>query len=83
MYYVYILRSQLRSDQKYIGFTSDLKTRIAKHNEGGCLHTSKFKPWEIIWYCAFPDKHQALLFESYLKSHSGKAFASKRLIKDF
>ncbi|MEN8254774.1 MAG: GIY-YIG nuclease family protein, partial [Verrucomicrobiota bacterium] len=29
---------------------------------------------------AFADKHQALAFETYLKSHSGKAFASKRLI---
>lgn len=82
MYYVYILRSQIRNEQTYIGFTSDLKARIAKHNEGGCPHTSKFSPWKVIWYCAFPDKHEAIRFETYLKSHSGKAFASKRLIKD-
>ena len=33
----------------------------------------------MIWYCAFPDKHRALAFEKYLKSHSGRAFAKKRL----
>ena len=79
-YYVYIIRSIDFTEQTYIGFTSDLKKRIAKHNEGGSRHTSKFKPWELLWYCAFPDKHQAIAFEAYLKSHSGKAFANKRLI---
>jgi hypothetical protein len=27
----------------------------------------------------FPDKYKALAFEKYLKSHSGRAFAKKRL----
>jgi putative endonuclease len=36
-------------------------------------------PWELKWYCAFPDKYKALAFEAYLKSHSGRAFAKKRL----
>jgi len=80
MYYVYILRSKEHPEQTYIGYSSDLHARIQKHNEGGCKHTSKYKPWEMLWYCAFPDKHQALAFETYLKSHSGKAFASKRLM---
>ena len=42
-------------------------------------HTAKFKPWELVWYCAFPHKYKALEFEKYLKSHSGRAFAKKRL----
>ncbi|MDX2095626.1 MAG: GIY-YIG nuclease family protein, partial [Alphaproteobacteria bacterium] len=37
-------------------------------------------PWELVWYCAFPDKYKALEFEKYLKSHSGRAFANKRLL---
>ncbi|MBU1171427.1 MAG: GIY-YIG nuclease family protein [Proteobacteria bacterium] len=80
MHYVYILRSKTTPDQTYIGYSSDLQARLQKHNEGGCKHTAKFKPWNLIWYCAFQDKHKALAFESYLKSHSGKAFASKRLL---
>jgi putative endonuclease len=80
MYYVYILRSIGHPNQTYIGYSSDLKARLKKHNEGGCPHTSKYKPWQLEWYCAFPGKYQALAFESYLKSHSGKAFANKRLL---
>jgi hypothetical protein len=30
---------------------------------------------------AFPDKTTAYAFERYLKSHSGRAFAKKRLTK--
>jgi putative endonuclease len=37
------------------------------------------KSWQLTWYCAFPDKYKALAFEKYLKSHSGRAFANKRL----
>jgi len=80
MFYVYILKSCEFPKQTYVGFSSDLKARLKKHNEGGCPHTSKYKPWELAWYCAFPEKHKALVFEAYLKSHSGKAFASKRLL---
>jgi len=48
MYYVYILKSNINHQETYIGFTSDLKLRLKKHNEGGCTHTSKYKPWHII-----------------------------------
>jgi hypothetical protein len=36
-------------------------------------------PWELECYVAFPEKQQAFDFEKYLKSPSGRAFASKRL----
>jgi predicted GIY-YIG superfamily endonuclease len=57
-----------------------LKQRIADHNAGRSAHTAKFIPWKLVWYCAFTDKLQALEFEKYLKSHSGRAFAKKRLL---
>jgi putative endonuclease len=79
MWYVYILRSINFPEQEYIGATADLKRRLPEHNAGKSRHTSKFKPWELIWYCAFTDKYKALEFEKYLKSHSGRAFTKKRL----
>ena len=81
MYYVYLLRSIPNPDQTYIGFTENLKARLAAHNHGQSPHTSKYKPWELITYLAFKEKAQALSFERYLKSHSGKAFANKRFWK--
>jgi predicted GIY-YIG superfamily endonuclease len=79
MYYVYLLRSQLSPDKTYVGFTKDLKNRLTAHNNGQSPHTAKFKPWELISYTAFQDRKKAINFEKYLKSHSGKAFANKRL----
>lgn len=66
----------------YIGFTTNLKSRLYRHNSGNSSHTSKYHPWNLEWYCAFPDKGKALNFETYLKSHSGKAFLHKRLIEN-
>ncbi len=80
MWYVYIIRSVPNPEQEYTGATEDLRQRVIAHNTGKSAHTAKYKPWEILWYSAFPDKMTALAFEKYLKSHSGRAFAKKRLI---
>lgn len=79
MKYVYILRSALTADHFYVGITEDLRSRLAKHNAGEVPHTSKFRPWEFKTYVAFSDEAQAVSFEKYLKSASGRAFAKKRL----
>lgn len=80
MYFVYYLHSINHPDQIYIGFTENIDERLKAHNEGGSTHTNKFKPWELVAYLAFPSKAIALAFEKYLKSHSGRAFASKHFL---
>ena len=79
MWYAYIIRSTSSPNEEYTGATSDLRRRIGDHNAGKSPHTSKFMPWELLCYVALPDKQRALDFETYLKSHSGRAFAAKRL----
>jgi putative endonuclease len=79
MHYVYMLQSKSDLDQRYVGLTSDLKRRIAEHNAGGSPHTSKYLPWKLVTYVAFSDSRKAQIFERYLKSGSGHAFAKKRL----
>jgi predicted GIY-YIG superfamily endonuclease len=81
MFYVYILRSESHTEQTYVGFTEDLKQRLLTHNQGGSPHTAKFIPWRIEFYCVFKHHSRALEFERSLKSHSGKAFANKRLLQ--
>ena len=76
---VYILRSQSHPDQRYIGLTNDLNVRLEKHNSGGSLHTSRFRPWEIETAVALKDPAKAAAFERYLKTGSGFAFAKKHL----
>lgn len=79
MYFVYLLKSVNFPDQTYIGCTSNVTNRFKAHNFGGSPHTAKYKPWTLHAYFAFKDKQKAHDFEKYLKSHAGKAFASKRL----
>jgi putative endonuclease len=78
MKYVYILQS-LTGEHFYTGITGDLDSRLSKHNSGAVTHTSKFLPWQIKTYVAFTDETQAIAFEKYLKSGSGRAFAKARL----
>lgn len=79
MHYVYLLQSEARLDQRYVGVTSNLRRRLADHNAGKSPHTSKFTPWKLVTYLAFSDPRKAETFEHYLKSGSGHAFARKRL----
>jgi putative endonuclease len=79
MIYVYILQCIDDPERYYTGVTDDLRARLKAHNSGKVPHTSKFKPWRINTYVAFSDPARAFAFEKYLKSHSGRAFAKKRL----
>ncbi|MBL6665290.1 MAG: GIY-YIG nuclease family protein [Rickettsiales bacterium] len=56
MHYTYIIKSISNPDQSYIGYTSNLKQRLVDHNSGKSFHTSKYKPWNLEFYCAFNDK---------------------------
>ena len=76
---VYLLQSESVAGQRYVGVTSDLKRRLADHNAGKSPHTSKYAPWKLVTYIAFSDEKKAEMFERYLKSGSGHAFAKKRL----
>jgi len=79
MHFAYIIQSQLDGSY-YFGSTADIEKRIKTHNEGGTFHTSKHRPWKLVWYGAFETKEKAEAFEKYLKSGSGYAFSRKRLI---
>jgi putative endonuclease len=79
MIYVYMLQSCAAPDQRYVGMTTDLKRRLARHNAGESFHTAKFIPWRLVTYIAFTDQTKATAFERYLKSGSAHAFARRHL----
>ncbi|MGA7070873.1 GIY-YIG nuclease family protein [Bradyrhizobium sp.] len=79
MHCVYLLQSEAFPGQRYVGLTSDLRRRLAEHNAGKSPHTSKYIPWRLVTYVAFSNEQKAEVFERYLKSGSGHAFASRRL----
>lgn len=79
MFYVYLLKSLKDPNKTYVGFTTNVKERLQKHNEGGSVYTCDFKPWKLISFIGFDEESKALEFEKYIKSGSGYAFAKKRL----
>ena len=78
MHYAYILESVADPSRHYTGLTDDPEERLRRHNAGHVPHTAKFGPWRFRVVVGFPTREQAATFEVYLKSHSGRAFASKR-----
>jgi putative endonuclease len=77
MFHVYILRSLSDKDRWYVGFTEDMNQRLKDHNAGHCTHTTKHRPWRLHVAMSFADREAALAFERYLKTGSGRAFASR------
>jgi putative endonuclease len=76
-HYVYILSSDVDASRHYTGLTEDLAARLKAHNSGQVPHTAKYRPWKTETVIAFRSRKKAADFEKYLKSHSGRAFASK------
>ena len=79
MHYVYILESITHSGRYYTGKTSNVHRRLDEHNRHHQEYTSRYKPWKLKTYIAFDLEEQAIKFEKYLKTPSGRAFAKKRL----
>jgi predicted GIY-YIG superfamily endonuclease len=76
-HYVYILVSESDEMHHYTGITENMEARLKAHNNGQDPHTAKYRPWQIETAIAFRSREKAAEFEKYLKSHSGRAFASK------
>ncbi len=78
MYYTYVLVSD-KDKRLYIGWTVDLKNRVAKHNSGLVASTRLRKPFKLIYYEACLNKKLAIKREKTLKTGYGRKFLKKRL----
>ena len=78
MYYVYVLRNP-ESKMLYTGFTSDLRKRLAEHQDGNSPYTRSRGPYELIYYEACIDSKDAAAREKYLKTGMGKRYLKNRL----
>ncbi len=78
MYYIYVLRS-LVDEHYYVGYTTDLKRRVEKHNKGIVPATKKRQPLKLIYYEACLNKNDAIKREKYLKTAWGKRYIKSRL----
>ena len=78
-WYVYILRC--KDGKPYTGYTKDLIDRLSRHQRGSVPATRNRRPLRLETYFGFSDQYQAIEFEKYLKSGSGRAVMNKRFFK--
>jgi len=82
MYTVYVLYSRA-FDKCYVGYTSDLSSRLRSHNELGTSNwTKRYRPWELIFKEEYSTKIAAMKREKELKSGVGREFIRKNILKD-
>jgi len=70
-YYIYILLS-FKDKGLYIGFTTDLKSRLTTHSKGRNQATILRRPLKLIYYEYFINKADAKAREEFLKSGYSK-----------
>lgn len=80
-YYVYILQS-IKNQSLYIGYTSNLKTRLKEHNRGFNFSTKINVPWQLIHYEAYLNEKDVKRREKYLKTNQGSRLL-KRMMKEY
>ena len=78
MFYTYLLKSK-NNNKWYTGSTNDLRKRLKLHNDGKSNYTKKYKPYELIYYEACSNEHDARSREIYLKTGMGKRYLKSRL----
>ena len=72
-FYVYMIKSVDRLKVKtYVGYSSNIKLRLKKHNSNKGAKSTKGYKWKIIYKKKFISKSKALSFEYYLKKDRKK-----------
>jgi len=80
-HYVYVIESA-RSNGLYIGYSTDLKTRLKYHNNGLNVSTKPYVPWKLIFYESYLSEGDAVRRERYLKTSQGSRLL-KRMLKEY
>ena len=79
-YYVYLLKAINKGVNKsYVGYTNNLKLRIAKHNSNKGAKSTRGYKWLLIYCKKFKTKSSAMSYEYKLK----KNYTLRKKIKNF
>ena len=71
MYYVYVLRSEVKN-YHYVWMTNNIERRLTQHNEWKNQSTKAYLPFKILYTEIVEDGKQARKREKYWKSWVGK-----------
>lgn len=66
--YVYVLGSEHRGQRKsYVGWTTDLEQRLARHNAGTGAKSTRGRVWFLLYAERYTSRHDAMSREWHLK----------------
>ena len=82
MFYVHVLRSESHTGF-YIGFSTNLRVRLTRHQAGESFATSHRVPWKLIYYEAYREREDAEGREKFPKSRAGRRFLRAQLCHYF
>ena len=75
-YFVYLIRSRKhKKTTTYVGYTNNLKKRLAMHNSSKGAKFTRGKKWKIAYYKNYDTKKEAMIDEYKLKKN--KKFREK------
>ena len=77
-YYVYVLKSE-KDGNNYVGYTNNLRERLALHNAGKVSSTKNRLPLKLIYFEGCLNQQDATKREKYLKTSWGKRYLKSRL----
>ena len=81
LFYVYLIKTiKGFKNKSYVGFTNNIKNRLAKHNKNKGAKSTKGYKWELVYKKRFFSKQKALSFEYKLKKDRKERL---KLIYDF
>ncbi len=70
-FYVYILQSTI-DGRFYIDQTDNVLRRLNDHNNGKSNYTSKFLPWNIVWFIGLETRGDAYVLEQKVKNFKSR-----------
>ncbi|MAJ23503.1 MAG: hypothetical protein CBC24_06505 [Candidatus Pelagibacter sp. TMED64] len=66
-FYTYVIASTNPSLKTYVGWTTDIKKRLAKHNSGKGAKSTRGRNWKLIYKEKFDTKTKAMKREYKIK----------------
>ncbi|MDO8560703.1 MAG: GIY-YIG nuclease family protein [bacterium] len=81
MYFTYVIENEL--GRKYTGSTENITERILMHNDlspsKARLHKTTYRkgPWKLIYATNFKTRREALQFEKFLKTGTGRKWIKR------
>lgn len=66
--FVYVLGSQMRGQRRtYVGWTTDLDQRLARHNDGTGAKSTRGRVWFLLYAERYQSRTEAMSREWHLK----------------